>query len=73
MYYIKWGEFYVRMLLGYVSVHKEPLAFHGDLEDAQDEAVKIAKFLGQTVNSYRWEDATFAGLLRAALVPRVTS
>jgi len=55
MYYIKWSEFYVRMLLGYVSVHKEPLAFHGDLEDAQEEAVKIAKFLGQTVNVFKVE------------------
>jgi len=55
MYYIKWGEFYVRMLLGYVSVHKEPLAFHGDLEDAQDKALKIAKFLGQTVNVFTVE------------------
>lgn len=57
MYQIKWGELYVHMVSNYVRVDKEPLVVHYDLEDAQDEAIKIARFLGQVVKIYKIEIA----------------
>lgn len=52
---IKWGELYVHMVSNYVRVDKEPLVMHHDLEDAQDEAIEIARFLGQGLTIYKTE------------------
>lgn len=57
MYYIKWGELYVHMVSDYVRVDKLPLITHEDLEDAEDEAHEIAKFLGQSLTIYKTEVA----------------
>ncbi len=57
MYYIKWGELYVHMVSNYVRVDKEPLITHFEIEEAQDEAVKIARFLGSTLKIYKVEIA----------------
>ena len=55
MYYIKWGEFYVHMVSYYVRVDKEPLIRHDALDEAQDEAIKIATFLNHTVQIFKVE------------------
>ena len=57
MYHIKWGELYVHMVSGYVRADKTPLIAHDDLDEADDEATEIARFLGQTVTIYKIEVA----------------
>jgi len=57
MYHIKWGELYVHMTSGYVRVDKTPLITHDFLEEAQEEAYEIARFLGTSLTIYKTEVA----------------
>ena len=57
MYHIKWGELYVHMVSGYVRVDKASLITHDFLEEAQEEASEIARFLGTGLTIYKTEVA----------------
>ena len=50
MYYLKFNDLYAHMVNDtFVRIDKSPLITHTNVEDAEDEARKVAKFLDHEI------------------------